>query len=48
VSDLVEFSAAGNHLVELGSCRDSQRGLEVIITEVEGLRRWKPLPGKNW
>jgi hypothetical protein len=36
VSDIVEISAVGKQLVQFGSCCDSQRGLEVINTEVEG------------
>jgi hypothetical protein len=35
VSGLAEISAVGNHLVQLGSYRDSQRGLDAKNTEVE-------------
>jgi hypothetical protein len=35
VSDLVEISAVGKQLVQLGSCSDSQRDLEAVNTEVE-------------
>jgi hypothetical protein len=36
VSDLVESSAVGSHLVQLGSNSDSLRGHEAVNMEVEG------------
>jgi hypothetical protein len=36
VSDLVESSEVGSELVQLGSCSDSHRGLQIMNTEAEG------------
>jgi hypothetical protein len=36
VNDLVESSAVGSQLVQLGSCSDRQGGLEAVNTKIDG------------
>jgi hypothetical protein len=47
LSDVVESSAVGRQLVQVGSCSDRQRGLEAVNTEAEGSTVLKPLPDND-